>query len=206
MEVSSTNYLLTLTNKTIKAGINIDITIKESSNNLFISGNNLNFASIISGYNLMDPSKQKLLIEQADRKLAAFKSLRTFTIPQNGWINTIRIALKMSLRQLGNRLNISPQSMKEIEEREANGSLTIKSLKEVGAVLDMKLIYGFIPKSNTIDEMIEKRAMEVAKEIISRTTQTMKLEDQENSNERLKKALKNKTEEIKTKMPKYIWD
>lgn len=154
----------------------------------------------------MDISKQKLLIEQVDRKLAEFKPLNSFTVPQIGWIHTIRRALKMSLRQLGNRLKISPQSMKEIEEREANGSLTLKSLREVGAVLDMKLIYGFIPKSDSIEDMIEKRAESVAREIVIRTSQTMKLEDQENSKERLEKAIKSRTEEIKTKMPKYLWD
>jgi predicted DNA-binding mobile mystery protein A len=151
-------------------------------------------------------SKQKLLIEQADRKLAAFNAVKSLTIPQNGWVHTIRTAIKMSLRQLGNRLNISPQSVKELEEREANGSITIKSLREVGAALDMRLVYGFIPKNNSIQEMIEKRAIEVASEIVARTSQTMQLEDQKNSKQRIAKAIKSKAEEIKTKMPKYLWD
>ncbi|MBU2649666.1 MAG: mobile mystery protein A [Bacteroidetes bacterium] len=154
----------------------------------------------------MEISKQRLLIEQADRKLAILRPLSSITIPQKGWIHTIRTALKMSLRQLGNRLNISPQSVKEMEEREANGSITMKGLREVGEVLGMKLVYGFIPKENSIDEMIEKRALEIAKEIVMRTSHTMQLEDQENSPERLEKAIKNRAEEIKAKMPKYLWD
>jgi predicted DNA-binding mobile mystery protein A len=154
----------------------------------------------------MDISKQRLLIEQTDRKLALFKSLSSITIPQKGWVHTIRIALNMSLRQLGNRLNISPQSVKEIEEREINGSITIKGLKEVGRVLDMKLVYGFVPKGESIEGMIEKRAFQIAKDIVMRTSYTMQLEDQENSKARLEKAIKNRAEEIKTKMPKYLWD
>jgi predicted DNA-binding mobile mystery protein A len=154
----------------------------------------------------MEISKQKLLIEQADKKLAVFRPLGSITIPQKGWIHTVRVALKMSLRQLGNRLKISPQSVKEIEERESNGSITIKGLKEVGAALDMMFVYGFIPKGQSIEKMIEKRALEVAKEIVMRTSNTMQLEDQENSKERLEKAIKNRAEEIKTKMPRYIWD
>ena len=74
----------------------------------------------------MDISKQRLLIEHADQKLAVFKPLNSITIPQKGWIHIIRVALRMSLRQLGNRLKISPQSVKEMEERESNGSVTIK--------------------------------------------------------------------------------
>jgi predicted DNA-binding mobile mystery protein A len=154
----------------------------------------------------MDTSKQRLLIEQADKKLALFRPLSNITIPQRGWIHTIRIALKMSLRQLGNRLQISPQSVKEIEQREANGSITLKGLREAGAVLDMKLIYGFIPKDKSIEEIIEKRALEIAKDIVMRTSSTMQLEDQENSNERLQKAIKNRAEDIKKRMPKYLWD
>lgn len=151
-------------------------------------------------------SKQKLIIEQVDKKLLEFKSLKNNVIPSKGWIYTIRTALKMSLRQLGNRLKITAQSVKEIEEREENGSITIKSLREAGAVLDMKLVYGFIPKSESIEKMIEDRTIELARELVLRTSHSMKLEDQENKQERLEKAIKSKANEIITKMPKYLWD
>ena len=154
----------------------------------------------------MDTSKQRLLIEQIDRKLIVFKTLNSMIVPQNGWIHSIRVALKMSLRQLGNRLKISPQSVKEMELREAEGAITLKALREAGAALDMKLVYGFIPNGQSLEEMIDKRAIEVAKEIVLRTSNTMQLEDQENSRKRLEKAIKNRAEEIKIKMPKYLWD
>lgn len=154
----------------------------------------------------MEILKQKLLIEQVDRKLAMFEPLDLVSIPQKGWINTIRIAIRMSMRQLGDRLKISPQSVKEIEERESNGSITLKNLKEVGAALDLKLVYGFIPKNKSIENMIEKRALKIAEEIVLRTSNTMQLEDQSNTKERIEKAIKNRAEEIKTKMPKYLWD
>ncbi len=154
----------------------------------------------------MDISKQRLLIEHADQKLAVFKPLNSITIPQKGWIHIIRVALRMSLRQLGNRLKISPQSVKEMEERESNGSITIKGLKEVGAALNMKLIYGFIPEEESIEKMIEKQALEIAKDIVLRTSNTMQLEDQENSNARIEKAISNRAEDIKMKMPTYLWD
>jgi predicted DNA-binding mobile mystery protein A len=154
----------------------------------------------------MDISKQRLLIEQADRKLAVFRPLGSINIPEKGWIHTIRIALGMSLRQLSNRLRITPQSVKEIEVRESKGSITIKGLKEVGAALDMQLVYGFIPKDRTIEDMIERRTIEIAKSIVMRTSNTMQLEEQKNSKARIEKAIKNRAEEIKTKMPKYLWD
>jgi predicted DNA-binding mobile mystery protein A len=154
----------------------------------------------------MNNSNQSLLIEQADRKLQPFKGLEAIVIPPKGWINTVRTALKMSLRQLGDRLNISPQSVKEIENRETSSSLTIKSLREAGLALNLKLVYGFVPMDGSIEKMIENRAFELAREIIARTSQSMKLENQENKEERLKKAIEMKAREIKDKMPKYLWD
>jgi len=154
----------------------------------------------------MKTANQKLLIEQLDRKLEPFKGLETLVMPPKGWLNTSRSALKMSLRQLGSRLKISPQSVKEIEEREANGSLTIKSLREAGLALNLKLIYGFIPLEGSIEKMIENRALELAREIVARTSQSMQLENQENKEERLKKAIAIKSKEIIDKMPKYLWD
>ena len=151
-------------------------------------------------------ARQKLIIEQVDRKLIEFRQVENIVIPPKGWIYTIRTALKMSLRQLGKRLNITAQSVKETEEREENGSITLKSLREAGAALDLKLVYGFISKNESIEKMIESRATELAREIVLRTSQTMKLEDQENKKERLEKAIQSKANEIKTKMPKYLWD
>lgn len=154
----------------------------------------------------MKNTKQKLLIEQIDKKLKVFRPLESVIIPEKGWINAIRITLKMSLRQLAQRMNITSQSVNEIEKREANGSITLKNLKETAKALDMKLVYGFIPKEESIEKMIEKRAREIAAEIVLRASNTMKLEDQENSQNRINQSIKNKVEEIKDKMPKYLWD
>jgi len=154
----------------------------------------------------MDLLKHKLLIEQTDKKLAVFRTLESVIVPSEGWIHSVRTALKMSLRQLAVRLNITPQSVKEIEQREANGSITIKSLQEVGAALDLRLVYGFISKHESIEAMIEQRAVEIARDIVSRTSKTMELEEQGNSRERLEKAITNRAEEIKRTMPKYLWD
>ncbi|MEW6467970.1 MAG: mobile mystery protein A [Bacteroidota bacterium] len=154
----------------------------------------------------MNLQKQRLLIEQVDKKLFLFKSVENVSPPQRGWVYAIRTALKMSLRQLAARLKMSAQSVDELEKREANGSITIKTLREVAKAFDLKLVYGFVPKGESIESMIEKRANEKAREIVLRTSNTMKLEDQENSQERIDKAIKSKAEEIKNKMPKYLWD
>lgn len=63
----------------------------------------------------------------------------------------------MTMQQLGNKLGISKQGVMDIERREKDGSITIKSLKEVARVMDMQLVYGFIPIDASLDSLIEKR-------------------------------------------------
>jgi len=63
----------------------------------------------------------------------------------------------MSMQQLGNKLGISKQGVLDIERREKDGSITIKSLKEVARAMDMQLVYGFIPIDGSLDSLIEKR-------------------------------------------------
>ncbi|MBA7541990.1 hypothetical protein ES705_34306 [subsurface metagenome] len=154
----------------------------------------------------MERLKQKLIIEQLDKKIDKFKTLENIEAPSEGWTCSIRTAVRMSLRQLGQRLNISAQGAKTIEKREKDGALTIKGLIEIGKALDMKFVYGFIPKSGSIEKMIQNKATEVATKIVLRTSKSMSLEDQQVSDDRLKQAIKDRTEEILYKMPRYLWD
>lgn len=87
-----------------------------------------------------------------------------------------------------------------------DGSLTIKSLRETADALDMHLVYGFIPKDGSLDALIDRKAKQLATQIVLRTSNTMKLEDQENSKKRIAKAIKERTTEIKNEMPKTLWD
>jgi len=150
--------------------------------------------------------RQKLILEQTDKKILLLKKVDGLVVPSMGWIYSIRQALGMSLRQLGNKLNITPQSVKEIEEREKNVTVSLKVLKQFGQALNLKLVYGFLPINGSLEEIIERRAYELAKEIVNRTSISMRLEDQENNPKRIQKAIKEKTEELKSVMPKYLWD
>jgi predicted DNA-binding mobile mystery protein A len=149
---------------------------------------------------------KKLIREQLDKKIVKFNNLDEVVVPPEGWIYSIRQGINMSLRQLGQRLSITPQSVKEIEEREKNGTISIKVLKQVAAALDMKFVYGFIPSEKSLERMIEKRAEELAKNIVERTSIQMGLEDQKNSPERITKAIKEKATELKNDIPKMLWD
>ena len=150
--------------------------------------------------------KKSLQLQQLNSKMLGFASLKQVAIPPTGWIKAIRTAIGMSMQQLGNKLNVSKQGILDIEKREKDGSITIKSLKEIARALDMQLVYGFVPNDGSLDALIEKRATELATKIVLRTSNTMKLEDQGNTNKRIEKAIKERAEEIKNVMPKILWD
>lgn len=126
--------------------------------------------------------------------------------PPTGWIRAIRLSLGMSLQQLAKKLSITKQSVQEFEQREKEGTISIKSLREAANALDMELVYGFVPKDGSLEQLIERKAKELATKIVSRTSHTMKLEDQENTQERIKKAILERTALLKHEMPKVLWD
>lgn len=151
-------------------------------------------------------NKKKLQLEQLDRKLNQFTTTAAITPPTTGWVKAVRVSLGMSLQQLANKLSITKQSVQEIEKREKEGTITLKTLKDVANALDMQLVYGLVPKDGTLEALIERKAKELAIQIVSRTSNTMKLEDQENSKERIQKAIKERTDVLKNEIPKMLWD
>lgn len=150
--------------------------------------------------------QRKLQIEQLSNKLSPYKTAEKVTPPSIGWVKAIRTSLGMSLEQLGSKLEITKQSARNIEKRESQGSITIKALKKAARALDMKLVYALVPLDDSIEKMIEKKAKQLATEIVLRTSGTMSLEDQENSPERIRKAIEERTKEIMEEMPKKLWD
>ena len=151
-------------------------------------------------------NKKKLLIEQLDKKLAEFKDALTVPVPQKGWINIIRTTLNMTREQLGTRLDMTKGAIQKIEEREANGQITINKLKFVGQALDMQFVYGFVPIDGTIENLINKKAEKLARKIVLRTNHNMKLEDQGISENKLNDSIKDLASEIKREMRKSLWD
>lgn len=101
---------------------------------------------------------------------------------------------------------MTKQGVKDIERREKEGSITIKSLKDAAQALDMEFVYGFVPKDGELEKLIERKARELATQIVLRTSNTMKLEDQENTKTRIEQAIQERTAEIANDMPRILWD
>ena len=151
-------------------------------------------------------NKKQLLIEHLDQKLEKFKDSAMVQVPTKGWINTIRTTLNMTRDQLGTKLEMTKGAIQKIEEREALGQITMKKLRDVGQALDMKFVYGFVPKDGSIDKLIKRKSEDLARKIVLRTDHNMKLEDQGISDKKIKESIVDLANEIKREMKKSLWD
>lgn len=149
---------------------------------------------------------KQIILEQLDQKSSLLVEAMKNPVSENGWVFSIRKGLNMTLEQLGNKLGISKQGVRSIEESETNGSISIKSLKEVAKVLDMQLVYGFVPNKGSFSSYVEDKSKELAKRIVMRTHQTMQLENQGNREIIIQKAIEDLAFEIKQEMRRSLWD
>jgi len=132
--------------------------------------------------------------------------LQKIVMPPIGWIKAIRMALGMSARQLGDKLRITRQGVQDMENREQQGTITLKALRETANALDMQLVYGFVPIDGSLDALIDRKARALATQIVLRTAQSMLLEDQGNTRERLEKAIEEQVAIYRKELPKVLWD
>lgn len=151
-------------------------------------------------------TSDRLQIQHLDKKMQVLATVQRSGVPNTGWIKAVRKALGISGQQLADKLNITKQAVAAIEDREQNGTITIKLLQETAQKMNMQVVYGFVPEDGTLDALIERKAKALAKQIVMRTSASMLLEDQKNSPERLEKAIEELTEKIKQEMPKKLWE
>ncbi len=150
-------------------------------------------------------NQKKIVIEQLDRKLKPFYEIKNIDVPERGWVYTIRTALNMTLQQLGHRLKISTQGVKDVEKRELSGSISIKSMKEVAKALDLQFVYGFVSNHSSLEKYIELKAHELAEKILPKGLNTVS-ENKELSEVEIQQEIEDFAREIKREIPKSLWD
>ncbi|QNJ97034.1 mobile mystery protein A [Constantimarinum furrinae] len=151
-------------------------------------------------------NKKLLALKQLDRKIEPFMDTERVEIPSGGWIRVIRNSLNITLEQLGSKLGMGRTGVKNLEEREANGTITLKYLQEFAMALELKFVYGFVPIKGTFEDLVEAKSRNLAREIVMRTSHNMALENQAIEDERLKEAVEELAAEIKNEVRKSIWD
>jgi len=114
---------------------------------------------------------------QLDRRLEEIRSLAPdLRTPQGGWVGALRTAYAMSQADLGRRMGISRQAVSQLEQRESDGSTTLKALEHAAQALDGELMYAIVPKQS-IAGVLERRALRLATQTTGSARHTMRLEN-----------------------------
>ena len=153
----------------------------------------------------MKIEKTKLVRRQLDAKLEEFRPLGNLKPPSKGWIRAIRDALGMTGEQLAKRIGSNKQRIARIESDEAQGRVTIKTLRNVAEGLDCFFVYGFVPRTS-LEETVRNRAKHIAKKQMDRVSRTMELEQQGLDNQEQEIILRDAIEQLIDKSSKTLWN
>jgi predicted DNA-binding mobile mystery protein A len=132
----------------------------------------------MNGNHKMRHEFRNLRLKQLDRSLESFRAAHAVSRPQKGWIRAIREAIGASSGELGRILGTSRQLPLQFEKAEAEGSITLKSLRNVANALDCDLVYALVPRAGTMQDLIENRARAQARKRVLGVEHSMALEDQ----------------------------
>lgn len=119
--------------------------------------------------------------------------------PSKGYLWAVRKALGASSRQLAQRLGVSPSSILRLQQREAQGKASLGSLEQAAKAMNCRLVYSIIPQEgfNTLQDIVDQKATEMATLIIQRARHTMALEGQGLDNEETKEDIAHLSSQLK---------
>jgi predicted DNA-binding mobile mystery protein A len=124
-----------------------------------------------------------------DKRLELYESMRAEPASPKGWLRAIREAIGMSGQQYASRLQVAWQSMDDLEKSEAAGTITLNSLRKAAEALGCRLVYAIVPATGSLEEMVERRARDIARAALERVNQTMLLEGQALPSEELEEQI-----------------
>jgi len=92
------------------------------------------------------------------------------------WIAYYRKGLRMNQEQLGKLAGISKQAVSKIEASESTHELSLKSLSKLAGAVDMKVVYGLVPKEGTgeLDNFVKRRAHIYTEQMVAKKDLTEK--------------------------------
>ena len=153
----------------------------------------------------MTSQQRSTMRRQLDRR---FKQVsRTSDLlhtPREGWVRTLRQALRMTLKDLANRMGVTEGTVRYIERAEIKRTITLELLSRAADALDCELVYVLIPRSSledTFQRQIRRRARSDAR----RTAATMALERQGLSVEETERQLEELIQDYLREPPQDPW-
>ena len=116
---------------------------------------------LLNPFSLLKNRLDLTRLAELDRQFCDYAKLRRNATPRCGWTKTIRLALGMSSKALGERLGMTAQGARKLEQAEANGTITLNTLARLAHGLDCEVHYVFVPRTSLVEQVL-RRTHEVA--------------------------------------------
>lgn len=150
-------------------------------------------------------SKKSMSIQQLEDNLRPFRAAMGGSRPPGGWIRAIREALGMTNTQLAKRVRRKPQTVLDLQAREAEHAIQLNTLRELAEALDCELVYAIVPRK-PLDEVIVERAEALARRTLRRTGHSMELERQGLGVRERARALEREIERLVAGSRRRLWE
>src|SRR5712691_4641443 len=121
---------------------------------------------------------RNLRLTQLDRTLGPFRAAAKTPRPPKGWLRAIREAAGISASEVARTLKTSRQLPLQLEQAEAEDRITLKSLRAAANALGCELVYALVPRTNSLQHLVEERARSLAKRQVTGVEHSMALENQ----------------------------
>lgn len=95
-------------------------------------------------------------LAELDRQFCDFAKLQRPTTPRCGWAKTVRLALGMSSKALGERMGVTAQGARKLEQAEENGTITLNTLERLAQGLDCDVYYTFVPRTSLLEQVLRR--------------------------------------------------
>jgi predicted DNA-binding mobile mystery protein A len=151
------------------------------------------------------PELKRLRLRQLEERLAPWRPLKTLSNPRGGWVRAIRQALGMGVTQLAERAGVRPPTILDFEKREAEGTITLNSLRRLAEAMDSTLVYALVPNS-TLAEEVAGQALKKARAARSRVGHSMALEAQGVDPGEAESQEREFAQRLLMEWPQTLWD
>jgi predicted DNA-binding mobile mystery protein A len=95
-------------------------------------------------------------------------------------------------------------SVAQMEKREADGTITLNSIRKLATAMDSDVVYFVVPRGG-LEATVRRRAEDIARRVAKEVSESMVLEGQGTSAERLEQLVEFHAEEI-LRDGRTLWD
>lgn len=148
---------------------------------------------------------KSLPIQQLEDRLQPYRTALETPRPPGGWVRAIREALGMTQRQLAERVGRKPQTILDLQAREAAQTIQLNSLRELAEAMDCELVYAIVPRK-PLGTILDERARSVARQVLRRTGHSMELERQGLGVRDRERALEREVERLLAGSRRKLWE